>query len=275
MFLKKTPRAHGRVSLSAVQAYRDPRTGRPKQKTVQTFGFVDELEKEFDDPVAHFKEVVAGMDAERLEKEAPVQITISPSEEINEGEQNRMCVGDAVPMAYYDALGIESAVRSRMRGHKVAFDVNSLLRLLVSERLLAPGSKHAAWEGAGRHFFRCDLSESDVYRGLDELARMSGSIVSKMNASISEAGIRDLSCGYYDCTNYYFEIDDEDGLRRRGVSKENRKSPIVQMGLLQDGDGIPVDFHLFPGSTHDGDTLIDALPEAKRAASKRPGGRRG
>ena len=179
---------------------------------------------------------------------------------------NRMACGDAVPMAYYDALGVEAAVRSNMRGRGAEFDVNSLMRLLVSERLLAPGSKHAAWERAGRHFFRCDLSESDVYRGLTEIARMRDAVVAKANRSIAAAGIRDLSCGYYDCTNYYFEIDDEDELRRRGVSKEHRKSPIVQMGLLQDANGIPVDYHLFAGNVHDSATLVDALPETKRAA---------
>lgn len=266
MFLKKTKRPNGRVTLSAVQGYRDPETGRPRQRSVETFGYVDELEKEFDDPVAHFTRVVAKMDAERLAGSAPVKMEIHPAQKVGKRSVNRMSVGDAVPLAYYDALGVETAVRSHMRGRKVEFDVNALLRLLVAERLLAPGSKHAAWERAGRHFFRCDLSESDVYRGLGELARMAPAIVSKMNSSIARAGIRDMACGYYDCTNYYFEIDGEDGLRRNGVSKENRKLPIVQMGLLQDGNGIPVDFHIFPGNTHDSATLLDALPEAKRAA---------
>lgn len=264
MYLKKTPTKSGRISLSAVQGYRD--NGRVRQKTIKTFGFVDELKNEFDDPVAHFLQVVAEMDAERLAESAPIKIEIHPAQKIDKRSTNRMSVGDAVPLAYYDALGIETAIRSNMRGRKVEFDVNALLRLLVAERLLAPGSKHAAWERADRHFYKCDLSESDVYRGLDELSRMTPAIVSKINASISDAVMRDLTCGYYDCTNYYFEIDDEDDLRKRGVSKENRKSPIIQMGLLQDGHGIPVDFHLFSGNTHDSDTLLDALPEAKRAA---------
>lgn len=263
MYLKKTPNKKGRISLSAVQGYRD--NGHVRQRTVETFGFVDELAKEFDDPVAHFTEVVAAMDAERLAAEGPQTITIHPLQKVDKRSVNRMACGDAVPMAYYGALGIESAVRSNMRGRGCKFDANALLRLLVAERLLEPGSKHAAWQRADRHFYRADLSESDVYRGLDELARMSGAIISKMNSSIAAAGIRDLTCGYYDCTNYYFESDGDE-LRRKGVSKEHRPNPIVQMGLMQDANGIPVDFHLFAGNVHDGDTLIDALPEAKRAA---------
>ena len=264
MYLKKTPTKSGRVSLSAVQGYRD--NGRVRQRTIETFGFVDELEKKWSDPIAHFKEVVAHMDADRLAAEGPQTLTIHPMQKVNKRAANRMTCGDAVPMAYYDALGIEAAIRSNMRGRNVEFDVNSLMRLLVSERLLAPGSKHAAWERAARHFFRCDLSESDVYRGLTELAHMRDALIAKTNRSIATAGIRDLSCGYYDCTNYYFEIDDEDELRRRGVSKEHRKSSIVQMGLLQDANGIPVDYHLFAGNVHDSATLIDALPETKKAA---------
>lgn len=265
MFLKKTKRANGRVTLSAVQGYRDPKTGRPKQRSIETFGYVDELEAKFDDPVAHFTEVVAAMDAERLTSEGPQTIAVHPLEKVDKRKTNRMALGDAVPMAYYGALEVEAAVRSNMRGRKIGFDVNALLRLLVMERLLAPGSKRAAWENASRHFYRCDLEGHDVYRGLTEIARMSKAIVSKANSSIAAAGMRDLSCGYYDCTNYYFESSGDE-LRRKGVSKEHRPNPIVQMGLMQDADGIPVDFHIFPGNTHDGDTLIDALPEAKRAA---------
>ncbi|QUC04314.1 IS1634 family transposase [Atopobium sp. oral taxon 416] len=265
MFLKKTKRPNGRITLSAVQGYRDPKTGRPKQRSVETFGYVDELEKEFKDPLAHFAEVVKAMDEERLAAEGPQTITIHPLQKVDKRAANRKCVGDAVPMAYYDALGIEGSIRSNMRGRKVAFDVNSLLRLLVSERLLSLGSEHAAWQRADRHLLKADLGEADVYWGLGELSRMKGAIVSKMNASIAAAGIRDLSNGYYDCTNYFFESDGDD-LRRRGAGKEHRPVPIVQMGLMQDGNGVPVDFNLFLGNTHDDATLIDALPEAKRAA---------
>ena len=265
MYLKKTKRPNGRITLSAVQGYRDPKSGKSKQRSIKTFGYVDELEKEFDNPIAHFTEVVAKMDAERLATEGPQTLTIYPHQKADRKSGSKKYVGDAVPMAYYNALGIESAVRSNMRGHKCVFDLNALLRLLVMERLLAPGSKHTALENADKHFYKTDLEEHDVYRGLTELARMSSPIISKMNSSIAKAGIRDLTCGYYDCTNYYFESDGDD-FRKKGVSKEHRPNPIVQMGLMQDSNGIPVDFHLFSGNTHDDATLIDALPEAKRAA---------
>ena len=92
-------------------------------------------------------------------------------------------------------------------------------------------------------------------------------IVSAINRAIDKMGIRDTACVFYDVTNYYFEIDDPDedeGLRQKGMSKEHRKSPIVQMGLLQDSKGVPIGYRLFPGNTPDPLTMLDVLSEMKR-----------
>lgn len=77
-------------------------------------------------------------------------------------------------------------------------------------------------------------------------------------------GIRDATCVFYDVTNYYFEVDEPGGLRQKGVSKEHRKGPIVQMGLLQDSGGIPIGYRLFPGNTPDACTMLDVLEGMKR-----------
>ena len=151
-----------------------------------------------------------------------------------------------------------------MRGSGAEYDLNAVLRLLVCERVVEPGSKLAAWGNRGRYFFRADFSEDDVYRALDELAAARGPVVSAMNRSIAAAGMRDLSCVYYDVTNYYFEADGEDGLRMKGVSKEHRRSPIVQMGLLQDANGVPIAYRKFPGNTADCQTMIPVLADMKR-----------
>lgn len=267
MYLKRTPTKSGRVSLSAVHNYRDE-SGRNRQRTVRTFGFVDELEAEFDDPVAHFRAVVAGMDAERLRDEAPATITIHPLERVDKREspQLRRHVGDALACWWLDALGVEAAVRNGMRGRRCGYDLNAALRLLVCERLLDPGSKLAAVGNAGRHFFRSELTDDDVYRALTELDRLSGRIVDACNRSIARGSGRDQSLVYYDVTNYFFECDpDAEGLRRKGVSKEHRPNPIVQMGLLQDSEGIPIAYDLFEGNVNDCETL---LPVLKRKAER-------
>jgi len=261
MYLKRTPTKSGRVSLSAVQGYRDE-SGRNRQRTVKTFGFVDELEGEFEDPVAHFRAVVAEMDAERLRDEAPAAIAVHPRQRVDKRESPRLRrhAGDALACWWLDALGVETAVRNGMRGRRAGFDPNAALRLLVCERLLDPGSKLAAWESRGRHFFRAELTDDDVYRALDELDRLSGRIVDACNRSVARGSGRDGSLVYYDVTNYFFECDpDEGGLRRKGVSKEHRPNPIVQMGLLQDSEGIPIAYDLFEGNVNDCETLLPVL----------------
>ena len=261
MYLKRTPTKSGRVSLSAVQGYRDE-SGRNRQRTIRTFGFVDELEREFADPVAHFRGVVAAMDAERLAGEAPATITVHPSQRVDkrESSQLRRHVGDALACWWLDALGVETAVRNAMRGRRVGYDLNAALRLMVCERLVEPGSKLACINNAGRHFFRADLTDDDLYRSLDELDRLTGRVVDACNRSIARNSPRDESLVYYDVTNYFFECDpDAEGPRRKGVSKEHRPNPIVQMGMLQDADGIPISFELFPGNTNDCETLLPVL----------------
>ncbi|MBR3224531.1 MAG: hypothetical protein IKF78_04330 [Atopobiaceae bacterium] len=130
----------------------------------------------------------------------------------------------------------------------------------MCERLLEPGSKLAAWGNGGRHFFRTELTEEDVYRALTELDRLSGRIVDACNRSIAGNTGRDESLVYYDVTNYFFECDpDGDGLRRKGVSKGHRPNPIVQMGMLQDAEAIPIAFDLFEGNTNDCETLLPIL----------------
>ena len=175
MYLKRTPTRNGRVSLSAVQNFRDE-SGRNRQRTVRTFGFVDELEREFDDPVAHFRGVVAEMDAERLREEGPASITIHPRQKVGKREspQLRRHVGDALACWWLDALGVEVAVRNGMRGRRCEYDPNAALRLLVCERLLEPRSKLAAVSNKDRHFFRSELTDDDAYRALTELDRLSG-----------------------------------------------------------------------------------------------------
>ena len=265
MYLKRTPNKSGRVSLSAVQAYRDE-SGKKRQRTVKTFGFVDELEREFDDPVAHFKGVVAEMDAARLAGEAPVTIEIHPRQRVDKRESARLRrhVGDALACWWLDELGVETAVRNGMRGRRAGYDLNAVLRLLVCERLLEPGSKLAAWERRDRHFFRTEFTDDDVYRALDEIDRLSDRIVGACNRSVAANAGRDESLVYYDVTNYFFECDPDDGgLRRKGVSKEHRPNPIVQMGLLQDSEAIPIGYDLFAGNTNDCETLLPVLKRRK------------
>ena len=277
MFLKQQKRKNGRVYLSVVEGYRDE-AGKTKTRHVRSLGYLDELEKVYDDPVAHFRaEVAAENDAARAVS-APVIVKLAPEKKIDRRRDGRVDMGAAVPSAYFHRdLGIWDFFENRRMARKSEFDPCRILELLVWNRLSDPGSKAAAFAAKGRFPRRCDFSLDDVYRSLDYLAANADNLVKHMDASLEAArGPRDRSRLYYDVTNYWFEIDGEDdgGLRRRGVSKEHRPEAIVQMGLLIDADGIPLDYELFPGNVNDMSTMLPMMRKAGLRDAAGPDGER-
>ena len=265
--IRKQRRKDGRVYLSVVQSYRTPE-GKTRSRHIRSLGYLDELEKVYDDPVAHFRaEVDAENEAARAEA-APIEVALHPGQRIDKRSERRIEMGAAVPSAYFHRdLGIWDFFERRRTARKFSFDPCRILELLVWNRISDPGSKSAAWEARGRFPRRCAFSLDDVYRSLDYLAANADALVKHMNAGLEAArGTRDRTLMYYDVTNYYFEVDGEDGgggLRKRGVSKEHRPEPIVQMGMLIDADGIPFDYELFPGNANDMSTMVPMMDKAR------------
>lgn len=262
MYLHKSKRKDGRTYLSLVAAYREG--GKKRMRTVESLGYLDELEKSYADPIAHFRKVCEERNTEERAAAQPVTVKIHPMQRIDGRAVARKNVGSAVLLAVYGELGVETAIRNAARGSKSAYDPNAVMRLLVAERILDPGSKKQAWENKDRYFFRTEFSLEDMYRALDVICRCRDKVASAINRAVDRMGVRDASCAFYDVTNYYFEVDEPGGLRQKGVSKEHRKSPIVQMGLLQDSAGIPIGYRLFPGNTPDACTMLDVLAGMKR-----------
>lgn len=268
MFLHKTKKKDGRVYLAIMEGYREGR--RTRQRTVESLGYLDELEKLYDDPIAHFRAVCEERNAAARAERQAVPIEVHPMEKVDKRSANRKNIGCAALLAVYNAMGVEQVLRNAARGKRLGFDPNAVMRLLVCERVLNPGSKLAAFKNKDGYFFRSDFGLHDVYRALDELAPLKGRVVSAVNRHVDSLGCRDTAHVYYDVTNYYFECDPDgdgdggSGLRRRGVSKEHRPNPIVQMGLLQDGNGVPIGYELFPGNTNDCATMLDVLSAMKR-----------
>lgn len=187
----------------------------------------------------------------------------------------------------YNELGIADILRRIKSDSKIEYDLNGLTKILVFGRILVPGSKKKTFENKDRYLFPITSSEdlNDVYKVLDVLDKNSKKIQNRMNTKIKNSSIgRVTNLTYYDVTNYYFEtmygdddvyeldedneiIKDEKGkpiivkkgFRKRGVSKENSKGPIVQMGLFIDNNGIPVSHKLFPGNTQDKTTFKNVL----------------
>ena len=180
------------------------------------------------------------------------------------------CVLDPV----FSALGLDQLFASVKHASRIRYDLQGLVRLLVYGRILEPASKWATMEQNGKYYepLVSGATPGNVYDALTVIDGNAEKIFRRMNTCIKRGIGRNPSLVFYDVTNFYFEIAEADedvldesggvverGLRKFGVSKENRKQPIVQIGLFMDDNGIPVSFEMFPGNTLDHHTLKPAM----------------
>ena len=251
MYLKKTPNSHGRIRLSIVDTYYDKVKKCSRQKTVESIGWLDELEKQYEDPIAHFTKRVAQLNEEKKKKQAPIHFTFYDSDRLRIDDDLRKNFGYAALSRIYHELGIHTFLTNRQRHSKEQYDANAIMKMLVYSRLLFPASKKSSYDGRERFFERSDYSLNDVYRCLSFLDKHRETLQIWMNDRIKKNYGRDTSLIYYDVTNYYFETDEQNDFLRKGISKEHRPNPIIQMGLFMDNRGIPITYELFPGNTND------------------------
>lgn len=152
-------------------------------------------------------------------------------------------------------LRFDNICRNIKSRHRYKFDLNAIITDLVYARILAPASKQGSYEYCHTLLEPPKYSLTDVYRALSVIAEESDFIQSELYKNSNFLHSRNKRILYYDCTNYYFEIEEENGLKRYGKSKENRPNPIVTMGLFMDSDGIPLAFDIFPGNQNEQTTL--------------------
>lgn len=203
-----------------------------------------------------------------------VTITFAPGDAKCLGEPKRMAATILDPV--FRALGLDELFASVKFSSKIGYDLTGIVRLLAYGRILDPASKSATMDQNGRYFRPLVSSTNDdnVYDALDVIQRNARQIVQRMNTCITRGTGRSPKVVFYDVTNFFFETPRPDpdttdadgnvlekGPRKMGVSKENRKQPIVQLGLFLDDDGIPISFGTFPGNTLDHHTLRPAMGE--------------
>jgi transposase len=246
MYVKKNSCKNGRILLTLTHGYRE--NGKLKQKNIETIGYLDELEKLYDDPIAHFREIAKQRTAEKALESEPIHLDLNPETEIGQFEVGLKNLGYAVFEKLYHELGIHTFFARHENRLNIDFNLNAIFRLLVYSRILDPGSKKQAYDQQDQFFETMAPSLDAVYRSLDYFDRFNLDLQAWLNEMVKKQYGRNQNYAYYDVTNYYFEIDEEDELRRRGPSKEHRPNPIVQMGLLLDNQGLPLAYHLFPGN---------------------------
>lgn len=187
-------------------------------------------------------------------------------------------LGALILEAFFEAIEANSVITRHKSRKKVSYDLLGLSKLLVYGRILRPKSKFKTFEQREKYAFPVTDSDNlhQIYYSLDELDSMKSSLLQRFNTVLSRNGQRRTDLTYYDVTNYYFEIDESDpdvyddkgnlvikGSRKNGVSKENRKLPLIQMGLLIDQEGLPITYDLYSGNTLDHSTFQPSLQRLK------------
>lgn len=267
MFLKKTPKNKG-LYLAITESYYDKTKKSTRQKTIKGLGYLEDLRKQYPDPIAHFEQVIADMNQEK-ESNNEDSVPINPSATMELDEDSLKNVGYGILKALYKELQLDIFWRVKSRRRSFQYNAEEIFRLLVISRILYPASKKVTYEKRGKYFEQIDgFSLDDVYSCLDFIDEHNEALQKWLYEHSQKLVERDLSISYFDCTNYYFDIGrsdldvfDENGnpvdkkgnkiekkLRKRGPEKNHRPDPIVEMGLLMDRNGIPVAFDLFAGN---------------------------
>ena len=264
MYLKKNfNKESGRTYLSIAQKYRHPVKKVSTDRNIESLGYLDELEKKYEDPIAHFKEVARKMTEEDNAKKKVV-LNINMDEELLGDSSSRKNLGYAAILKIYHELKLNEFFNNRARNEPFKYNTNSIMILLVVSRLLSPGSKKKAFEEKSRYFERFSFSLADIYRALSHFANLEIELQDYLNEKINERYTRNTKTIYYDVTNFYFEVGKADEFRKFGKSKEGRHNPIVQMGLAMDSDGIPIHYRLFEGNKLDKETFRTVIGEVRR-----------
>lgn len=263
MFLKKDLRPNGRLYLSIVKSYRDPQSKVNKQKAVSSVGFLDELQNLYDDPIAHFTEVAKQM-TEEEKKIQTIELTINHQEFMSTDTNDLKNIGFSALSKIYHELGIHKFWINRERGLKAKYPLNNIMKLLVYDRILHPGSKLSTYENRTSYVENFDFPLESLYRSLTIFAKHKDNLLRDIHENICMNYGRDASNVFYDVTNYYFHTEEETSLIAKGFSKDRKGKPIVQMGLLMDKNGLPITYELFRGNTTDYETLLPVLSKLKQ-----------
>lgn len=250
-------RIHNDRGVERLYILRSYRVGEVvKNENVKSLGRVDKLCEELN---MSRDEVLAWAQAQVDELDhspaAVINVPLSPDKLIEKDKQRSFMAGYLFLQDLYYDLKMKNIFRNIKNRHKYQFDLDAIFSDLVYGRVLEPGSKSSSYDTAMKFLEPPTYEKYDIYRALSVLAEEMDYIQAEVYKNSNFITLRNNRVLYYDCTNYYFEIEEEDELRKYGKSKEHRPNPIVQMGLFMDGDGIPLAFDIFDGSSNEQPSL--------------------
>lgn len=233
--------------------------GKSTSKVFKKLGTLKELSEKLGtdrDGVMAWAKEQARIATELYNKEhSPVSISFSPDQLIDFNSQRFFNCGYLFIQSILSSLHFDNICRNIKNRHKFDFNFNAIFSDLIYARFLSPSSKRSSYSYAHSLLEQPNYDLHHVYRALSILSKESDYIQAELYKNSNFLHNRNTQVLYYDCTNYYFEIEQEDDLRKYGKSKEHRPNPIVGMGLFMDTDGFPLAFSLFPGNQNEQKSL--------------------
>ncbi len=257
-FLKKTNNKKG-TYLQIYFSFYDPERGHTAHKSYRAIGYVHELQaKGIDDPISFYKEEVI-----KLNQEFKAQKNADKDKQISEDSPEKL-LGYFPMKNINDSLSVKKYIDLMQTATDFRFNVFDMMSALIYARLVCPCSKYKTYDEVIPKLLESyNFSLSQLYEGLEYIGCEYEKIIEIYNHQINQKYKFDTSHTYFDCTNFYFEIDKEDAFRRKGPSKEGRKDPIVGLGLLLDANQIPIGMKLFPGNESEKPVIRDVMKELK------------
>ena len=231
--------------------------GKYSSKIVERLGTIDELAARFgsDNPEEAARAYVKELAKKEKESRQKISVEYSPSIFIKAQQQSFFNGGYLFLQKVYHDLGLHTICEKISKKYKFKYNLNEILSKLLYTRVMYPSSKQSSLEESKRFIEQPEIELHQIYRALSVLAQESDYIQSAVYKNSLKLGERKDKVIYYDCTNYYFESEEEKGLRQYGYSKEHRPNPIVQMGLFMDMESIPLAFNINSGNTNEHVTL--------------------
>ena len=235
--------------------------------TIEKLGNLDEVRTKAggEDPYVWAQNYVNELNRKEYEEQKSVIISYSPTKLIKKGDAKSFNCGYLFLQSVYYSLGLDQICKEIASRHSFQYDLNDIFSRLLYTRILYPSSKLSSNRQAAVFMEQPTFQLHDIYRALSILAQEHDFIQAQLFKNSQKVIERRKDILYYDCTNYYFELEEADGLRRYGKSKQHQPLPLVGMGLFMDYDGVPLAFEIYPGNQNEQPTL---KPLEKRALKK-------
>ena len=237
-----------------IKSYRE--NGKNKTKIIERLGELKEVEQKAngEDPIIWAKKYIEKRNQEEKQNKGVYFEKLVEGIPLDES-QKTFNIGYLFLQNIYYSLGLDKVCKNISEKYRIKYDLNSILSNLIYTRIIEPSSKLSSFEASKKFIEQPNYELHDIYRALEVISKETEFIEAEVYKNSLSVVNRNTKILYYDCTNYFFEIEQAEGLKQYGLSKENRPNPITQMGLFMDGDGFPLAFNVNSGNTNEQTTL--------------------